>query len=263
LTLARPFIGGNNAPPMLPPPDLYLQLYSLRHETAVDAEGVLRRVSSLGFDGVELVGDYGWSIERWLDLLGHTGLEVLSAMHGLDALETTFAEQVAFHRALGAQRLVVPGLSPDMHNPAGFREAARRFNALGRELAKEGFLFGYHNHAWELEPLDGGSGCGMDILLHETDPALVRFEFDTHWLEFGGHAAAPFLRQHAPRVLQIHAKDFRKADREDVPAGQGDVDFPSIVPLCLTNEWPIVLEYEGGHALEAVRQGAVYLRSLF
>jgi sugar phosphate isomerase/epimerase len=249
-----------------PPPRLYLQLYSLRHETAVDAEGALRRVPSLGFDGVELASDYGWPFERWRALLDETGLEALSVMFGLDAMETGFAERVAFCRALGSNRLIVPGLPRDMLNPAGYREAARRLDALGREAAAEGFLFGYHNHAWELEPFDGGgdgAGCGMDILLSETNPTTVYFEFDTYWLEFGGQDAAEFLRRNAARVFQIHAKDLRKIDRSDVPAGSGDVDFPAIVPLCLANEWPVILEYEVHDAIEAVRQGAAYLRSLF
>ena len=47
-------------------PRLFLQLYSLRHEIAADAEGTIRRVAELGFDGVELAGDYGWTASnRW------------------------------------------------------------------------------------------------------------------------------------------------------------------------------------------------------
>ena len=72
-----------------------------------------------------------------------------------------------------------------------------------------------------------------------------------------------FIRRHAGRVAQIHAKDLRKRDRQEVPAGQGDVDFRSLVPLCLANDWPVVLEYERGNAIESVRQGAQYLRGLF
>ena len=37
-------------------PGLFLQLYSLRHEIALDAEGTIRRVAGLGFDGLELAG---------------------------------------------------------------------------------------------------------------------------------------------------------------------------------------------------------------
>lgn len=242
-------------------PNLYLQLYSLRHETAADAAGVLRRVPSLGFDGIELAGDFGWPVEQWRAILNETGLELLSAMAGLDALESAWAERVAFYRALDCRRLVVPGIARTLMNPAGYREAARRLNALGAELKASGFSLGFHNHAWELEPWATG-GCGMDTLLAETDPALVKFEFDTYWLEFGGQSAVEFIRRNAKRTFAIHAKDLRKRDRQEVPAGQGDVDFSSLLPLCASYEWPVILEYEAGNAMEAVRCGAAHLRAL-
>lgn len=242
-------------------PSLYLQLYSLRHETAADAAGVVRMVPSLGFDGLELASDFGWPVEQWRAILDETGLKLLSAMAGLDALESAWAERVTFYRALGCHRLVVPGIARSLMNPAGYREAARRLNALGAELKDNGFSLGFHNHAWELEPWATG-GCGMDTLLAETDPALVGFEFDTHWLEFGGQPAVEFIRRQAKRTFAIHARDLRRRDRQEVPAGQGDVDFSSLLPLCASYEWPVILEYEAGNALEAVRCGAAHLREL-
>lgn len=248
--------------------DLYLQLYSLRHETSVDAEKVLRMVAPLGFTGVELAGDYGWPLARWRALLDETGLRVVSSHQGLEALETNLAERIAFHRALGTHRLVVPGLGPGERQSAdGFRAAARRLNVLGHALRREGFALGYHNHDFEFAalPTSGSSTpatCGMDVLLAETDPAAVHLEVDTFWLEYAGRNAIEFLRRHEERVCLVHAKDLRKRDRRDVPAGQGDVDFRALMPLCSANDWPVIVEYEGRNAVESVRQGAAYLRNL-
>ncbi len=243
---------------------LYLQLHSLRHEAAADAEGTLLRVPGLGFDGVELVGTYGWPVDEWRARLAETGLSVIAAHVGLETLETDLGATVAFYRALGARRLVVTALPRAPQSLARYHDGARRLNAAGRRLAAEGFRLVYHHHSYEFDLLSetDAAVCGMDLLLAETDPAIVHFEFDTFWLEFVGHDAVAFVRQHAARVAQIHAKDLRKRDREDVPAGQGDVDFPALVPLCSAHDWPVVLEYEGGHAIEAVRQGALYLRGL-
>ena len=63
-------------------------------------------------------------------------------------------------------------------------------------------------------------------------------------------------------MFLVHAKDLRKRDREDVPAGQGDVDFRALIPLCTAHDWPVIVEYEGANAVESVRQGASYLRPL-
>ena len=244
-------------------PGLFLQLYSLRHEIALDAAGTLRRVAGLGFDGVELAGDYGWPASRWQQVLDEAQLTAVSAHTGLEALESDPSARMAFGRALGFNTLIVPALCKALQNPAGYHEAARRLNALARKLADEGFTLGYHNHAFEFDRLETTSPlCGMDILLSETDPDLVHFEFDTFWLEYAGRDAVAFIRRHAARVFFIHAKDLRKRDREDVPAGAGDVDFPALLPLCCANSWQVILEYENDHALEAVRRGAAYLRPL-
>ena len=244
-------------------PSLYLQLYSLRHETAADAEGTVRRVPGLGFDGVELVGTYGWPADRWRALLDETGLKVIAAHVGLDTLEKDLPSHLTFYRALGTRRLVVTALPRAPQSSARYHDGARRLNAIGYNLAAEGFSLVYHNHSYEFEPLEkDGAVCGLDLLLTETDPTLVRFEFDTFWLEAAGHDAVTFIRRHAARVALIHAKDLRKRDREDVPAGQGDVDFRTLVPLCSVNDWPVILEYERDNAIEAVRQGAHYLREL-
>ena len=244
-------------------PGLFLQLYSLRHEIVLDAEGTIRRVAGLGFDGVELAGDYGWPVDRWQAVLDRAELTAVAAHAGLEALESDLSTRVAFGRALGINTLVVPALCKALQSPAGYREAARRLNVVGRKLAEEGFTLGYHNHAFEFDRLEpAGPLCGMDILLAETDPDLVHFEFDTFWLEYAGRDAVGFIRRHAARVFFIHAKDLRKRDREDVPAGAGDVDFPALLPLCCANAWQVILEYESDHALEAVRRGAAYLRPL-
>ena len=244
------------------PSCLYLQLWSLRHTTSKDAEGALRRVKALGYDGIELAGDYGWSVEKWRAMLGETGLKIIAGHSGLESLETDFEAKIAFHRALGVECIVVPSLNKELQSAAGYRQAAKRLSVLGSRMSAEGFRLGYHNHDFEFSKLAGTNEVGMDILLAETDPTLVHFEFDAFWLEFAGRNAVEYLRTHSKRVCLVHAKDLRKSDREDVPAGQGDVDFPALIPLCTANGWPVIVEYEGADAIESVRQGAAYLRSL-
>ncbi len=227
---------------------LALQLYSLRRETDGDPEAIVRQVPSLGYDGVELAGTYGWSIEQWRKILSETGLTVVGAHHRLDEIEQEFA----FHHALGNRRLIVPSLPKGLD----YRPGAHRLNDLGQRAKTAGFTLLYHNHAFEFD--DGG----MDILLAETDPGLVAFEVDTYWVERAGQNARDFIGQHASRIGLIHAKDCRKNDGADVPAGQGDVDFPAIIELARQNAWPVVVEYEGENALAAVAESARYLRTL-
>ena len=237
---------------------LAIQLHSLRRETATDAEGTVRRVPSLGFDGVELAGTYGWPAEKWSRFLRETKLHVVGAHVGLEALENEWEAQVAFQRAVQNHRLVVPAVPAQLRTPTGYREAAARLNALGKRATGEGFELLYHNHAFEFEKLTDGS-CGIGTLLHEANPQLVRLEVDTYWVERGGCDSRAFIEQHAARIGTIHAKELRKQDNADVPAGQGDIDWKFIVPLARQNGWPLIVEYEGENAVPAVTESARYL----
>ena len=229
----------------------------------MDAEATLRSVPSLGFDGVELVGDFGWSVEKWRALLVETGLSVVAGHTSLEALEGDLTTLLGFHRALGASRLVVTALPRAPQTAERYHEGAQRLNAAGERLAKEGFMLAYHHHDFEFQWTSGPEGpCGLDVLLAETDSTLVGFEFDTFWLETAGHRTVDFIRRHAARTRLIHAKDWRAGGGKDVPVGAGSIDFGALLPMCAAGDWPLILEYEGVDAVESVRQGASHLRSL-
>jgi hypothetical protein len=120
------------------PNSLALQLYSLRHETATDPEGIVRRVPTLGFDSVEIAGTYGWSAEQWTKILAEARLRVVGAHVGLEALEKEWDAQTRFQRAIGNKRLVIPSLPKNLQTADGYSEAAKRLKALGQRAKAEG-----------------------------------------------------------------------------------------------------------------------------
>jgi len=242
------------------PNSLALQLHSLRHEAAVNAEDVVRSVPSLGFDAIETAEAYGWSADQWKNILTETKLRILGAHVGLETLEKEWDSQINFQRAIGNERLVVTALPRNLQTPEGYSEAAGRLNSLGDRAKSAGFALLYHNHAYEFLPFADGS-CGKDILLAETDPQLVSFEVDTYWVERGGRDSREFIEQNISRIGLLHAKEFRR-DGRDVPAGEGDVDWKVIVPLLRSRGCPIIVEYEADNPVEAVAASARYLRKL-
>jgi sugar phosphate isomerase/epimerase len=242
------------------PNSLALQLHSLRHEAAVNAEDVVRSVPSLGFDAIETAEAYGWSADQWKNILTETKLRILGAHVGLETLEKEWDSQINFQRAIGNERLVVTALPRNLQTPEGYSEAAGRLNSLGDRAKSAGFALLYHNHAYEFLPFADGR-CGMDILLAETNPQLVGLEVDTYWVERGGRNSREFIEQNASRIGLLHAKEFRH-DGRDVPAGQGDVDWKVIIPLLRSRSCPIIVEYEADNAMAAVAASARYLREL-
>ncbi len=242
------------------PNSLALQLHSLRHEAAANAEAVVRSVPALGFDSIETANTYGWSSDKWKAILAETKLRIVAAHVGLEALEKEWVAQTTFQRTIGNRRLVVPGLPKDLQTPEGYREAAQRLGALGDRAKSDGFAMFYHNHAYEFLPFSDGR-CGMDILLAETDPRLVSLEVDTYWVERGGHNSREFIERNVSRIGLLHAKEFCR-DGRDVAVGQGDVDWKVIIPLLRSRGCPIIVEYEADKPVEAVAACARYLRDL-
>ncbi len=240
---------------------LAIQLYSLRRETKVDAAGTIRRVPSLGYDGVETAGTYDMTADQWIALLAETKLSVVGAHVGLQALETDWDRHTSFYRSINCPRLIVPSLPKELQTQAGFAEAAVRLNKLADKARAAGFSFHYHNHAFEFAKFDDGT-CGMDILLRNTDPSLLTFEVDTYWVERGGLNSRLFMEKNATRIGLIHAKELRKSDGADVAAGKGDVDFRAIIPMARNQKWPVVVEYEGENAEATVAESARYLSNI-
>lgn len=66
-----------------------------------------------------------------------------------------------------------------------FKRMADQANEIGESAKKRGLEFAYHNHNVEFRKLEGGT-TGYEILLKETDPALVKLEVDAGWMSEGG-----------------------------------------------------------------------------
>ena len=63
-----------------------------------------------------------------------------------------------------------------------------------------------------------------DILMANTDPALVKFQIDVGNLTFAGADAVSYLERYPTRYFSLHAKDFLKG-KASVPVGQGSMDW--------------------------------------
>jgi len=240
---------------------LALQLYSLRRETEKNAEEVVLEVPGLGFEAVELAGDYGWSTDKWVEILAKTKLKVVGAHCMLGDLEAKFDSLIEFYGKVGNSRVIVPWLDEKTRTPEGFVFTAEQLNKWAPVLRDKGISLLYHNHDFEFQKLSDGS-IGYDLLLKNTDPKLVQFEVDTYWIQKSGRDAYEFLKKHEDRVGIIHAKEMRASDRTDCAAGDGVINFKEIVPLAVKNNWPIVVEYEGENAVEVVRRSAEHLSKL-
>jgi sugar phosphate isomerase/epimerase len=208
-----------------------LQLYTIRDIFAKDPVGTLGKVARIGYREIEFGGggydgmDHAM-LRRTMDKLG---LTAPSVHIGYDALLQRFDQSVTMAKTLGATTVVLPYMTDEHRNEAGWNAALPNFNRFATDLKKAGLGFAYHNHDFEFTTKPGGVSL-YDRLLKETDPALVKVELDLYWALHAGENLSTLIERLAPRLYAYHVKDMRP-DRSMTAVGQGTIDFGALFKL--------------------------------
>jgi sugar phosphate isomerase/epimerase len=235
-------------------PRLGLALYTLRNDCARDAEGTLRAVAEMGYEGVELHDLLGLEPRELRALVDDVGLAVCSRHSRLETIEDGLDELAADLRELGSDRLVLAWIPP----PASSLEADRvveRIDAAAERARAVGLRLGFHNHDGELRPLEDERTV-LDRLL-ELDDELLFLEIDLGWAWYAGVEPERLVARAAPRVPLVHVKDLAGTEPRFVPVGDGDVGYMRVLPAIrdLGVEWLLVEQDEtNGNGLDAVRR---------
>ena len=106
---------------------------------------------------------------------------------------------------------------------------SRKLNRIGEQVQAAGLGFAYHNHGFEFE--DYGGTTGYDIILAETDPALVKLQLDMYWVMHTSALTPKELVATQPgRYVMWHIKDMDKVSRDYTELGNGSIDYAAILP---------------------------------
>jgi sugar phosphate isomerase/epimerase len=206
-----------------------LQLYSVRREMARDFNGTLARVSSIGYKEVEFAGYFERRPEEVKAVLDRYGLGAPSAHVPIEAARQDWARALDAANVIGHQYVVVPWLPEEGRRTLDdYKRVADEFNRLGAEARRAGIRFAYHNHDFEFAPL--GGRIPYDVLLAETDSALVALELDLFWITKGGQDPITYFARHPGRFEMIHVKDSSgPPEYRQVDVGRGTIDFRRIL----------------------------------
>jgi sugar phosphate isomerase/epimerase len=222
-----------------------LELYTVRTVAKDDFLGTLRKVAEIGYPAVEFAGLHDHSPEEVRATLDESGLKAPSAHVAFARLQADPIAVCDELQTLGCEFAVVPWIGPEHRANL---ESARRFIAalteVGKQVRERGLRFGYHNHDFEFAPLEGpGSATMWDLLLDESDPAIIELQLDFYWVTYGGGDPAALVSQAPERYPLLHFKDMTgEGDaRKDAPIGTGSIRFESLVAATAnTTEWYIV-----------------------
>ena len=229
------------------------------------ARATLQRIRAVGYDGLELnrfmihpssllirmmTRAAGMPTGRggnldWKALLKEAGLSVISLHADLGSLEREGGQVAAEAKDFGTDTVVITGMYRfDYGSETAVRELAERLNRSGEQLKAQGLSLLYHNHNVELLPVRPGLRA-YELLLRDTDPELVGFEFDSYWFTDGGADAAAWMRRLGSRMKLWHITD--RGSRQKGPAmtpilkqdsvelGTGNMDLEGLRALAEEN----------------------------
>jgi len=224
---------------------LALGLFSVRDSLRYDWKEMLKHVAAVGYEGVEFFGAMAYDPEELKKELAANGLTLVGWHIGIDSLdEANFDNTVAFCKAAGNPRLVVPGLPAEMTASAdAWRKTAEVFCAAADKLAPHGISLGYHNHHTEFQALDGE--IPWDIFVAGTE-GKVFIQLDNGNAMNGNADVMELIRKYPRRGETVHLKPYSKKNGFDTMIGEDDVpwaDFFAEIEAQGVTEWYVV-EYE-------------------
>ena len=232
-TLAIPsFFAGSGCTAKANAKQVGIQIYSIREQLAEDFVGSIKKLAAIGYKNIEA---YGLGTNgKYLDKITAVDFKKLCDDLGMRLVATHsgyFTEDNAqgyIDGALesGLDYLTTPSIPGELRSSIdGYKMIAENFNRVGDMCKQAGLKFGYHNHAFELEKLDGQ--VPMEILMAETDADKVFFELDLFWVVKGGGDPFALLKEFPGRATCFHVKDASK-ELESATVGQGIIDFPGL-----------------------------------
>ena len=221
-----------------------IQLYTLRDAMDADVTGSLQKLSDLGYKYLELANYtngrfYGYTPSEFKKIVTDMGMEIVSSHTQVEATGITIenANKMADdHAELGVRYCVQPWVNEEDRNIETYKKMVADWNEVGRIMKNAGIQFGYHNHNFEFNTLNGIVPY-YDIFMKEMDEDLITMEIDFFWAAKAGQDPVEMFRKYPGRFQLFHMKDmntnespFYDVIKDDITAvGEGVIDFGRIM----------------------------------
>ena len=208
-------------------------------------QGSLKKVSDIGYKYLELADYkngkfYGFLPAELKKIVNDLGMEILSSHAGINPNGITDDEAKKMaedHAKLGAKYCMQPFIDErDRKTVADYKKMVAEWNKVGRIMKDNGIRFGYHNHNFEFDTVEGKIPY-FDIFLEEMDKDLMTMELDLFWTIKAGQNPVELFKKYPGRFQLFHMKDmytkeapfFKTASNDFAPVGAGVIDFREIL----------------------------------
>ncbi|WP_276362908.1 sugar phosphate isomerase/epimerase [Daejeonella sp. H1SJ63] len=206
-----------------------IQLYTVRAEMLADAHGTLKKLADLGIKQIESARSakgnyYGLTAKEMKQACKDLGMTLRSGHVGVDAKWQQTMEEAA---ESGQEYLICSSMPSSGQTLDNYKRTADIFNKNGEECRKLNLKFGYHNHDYEFDKVDGQ--ILYDVLMDNTDPKFVYMELDLGWVIASGQDPFHYFSKYPGRFPLWHLKDMNLQKKESTEFGKGGLDIAKIL----------------------------------
>ena len=255
----------------------------------------LKRIKQVGYDGIELnlfmiestpfivrllTKMAGMPVGKganiyWPDMLQESRLKATSLHADLGSLENRIDEVISKARELDTNKIVITGMYRfDYGNYDDVKSLAKRLDKVGARLHESDLQLLYHNHNVEFLKVDN-KYTAYEMILKDTDPDLVKVEFDSYWPAEAGVDFIPLMEQLGERLVLYHINDrgtrLKKVPitpilkSDSIELGHGNMPLKRILGLdCIKNVDAIILEshrnWVNNNPIESLEKSIAFLQ---
>lgn len=193
-----------------------LQLYTIRDAMAKDVHGSLKRVSDIGYKYLELAGYadgkfYGYEPLEFKKMVEDLGMEILSSHTQVEARGITLEnakKMTEDHAKLNVKYCIQPWVVEEARTTiSSYQKMVADWNEVGRIMKESGIQFGYHNHNFEFDTVEGKIPY-YDVFMVEADKDMITMEIDIFWAAKAGQDIVEMFNNYPGRFQLFHMKDM-------------------------------------------------------
>lgn len=213
--------------------------------TEEETKSTLQAIKDAGYDGIELCGVFlrplpqeimdaaeasGYPIPKcgdfdWKKVVKESGLSVISILEDLDGILAYPDFFISEAKEFGTDCIVVGAtMFYDYSDMEAVLNIAEKLNRAGKILEERGLHLLYHNHNCEMRKVNEVK-TAYQVLVENTDPKYVNFEFDPYWPTNLGCDVMGFMNMLGNRMQLMHITD--RGFRNEGPT------TPIIEPICM------------------------------
>jgi sugar phosphate isomerase/epimerase len=227
-------------------PDLYgnplgmpigCQTWPVREMIGKDLPGTLKQLAAAGFQSIELCSPVGYADSGFAGLakykgnqfrriLGDAGITCISSHFTMEELRANQEDRIAWAKDIGLTQMLVPTLEgPKKPTMDDVKRLADEYNKMGERSAKAGIQQGLHPESFELSTVEGKRT--YDVLFDLLDPKLVKFQFQTLYIN-RGYDPVEYFNKYPGRFISMHVQGWSPQTKKMITVGEDSLDWNKV-----------------------------------